>query len=41
MNTIINFGRKLAEPAKVENDLKQGDIPVPIVFSLYLNVVFK
>ena len=41
MNTIINFGGELAEPIKVENGVKQGDIPAPILFSLYFAVVFK
>ena len=41
MNTIINFGRKQAEPIKVENGVKQGDILVPTLFSLYFAVVFN
>ena len=41
MNTIINFGGELAEPIKVENGVKQGNIPAPTLFSLYFAVVFK
>ena len=41
MNTIINFGGKLAEPIIVENGVKQGGILVPTLFSLHFAMVFK
>ena len=41
MKAIINSGGKLAEPIKMKNGVKYGDIPAPMVFSLHFAMVFK
>ena len=41
MKTAMNFGGKLIATAKIENGFRQGNIPLPILFSMYLAMVFK
>ena len=40
MQAWVNVGGKLSDPISVANGVKQGDIPAPTLFSLYVAVVF-
>ena len=39
MNAQVNFDGQLSEKFPVDNGVKQGDIPAPTLFSMYLSAV--
>ncbi|XP_014789350.1 uncharacterized protein LOC106883005 [Octopus bimaculoides] len=41
MEVRVNIGGTLSDPISVENSVKQGDIPAPTLFALYLTIIFQ
>lgn len=39
MEACVSFGGMLTGPIKVENGVKQGDLLVPTLFSIYFAIV--